>query len=74
MCLAIVGPGGTGKTAITLAEAVSMATGRDLMGIQTEKRRVWVWNLEDPIDELQRRIAAICQHFNVSQEELGKVG
>jgi hypothetical protein len=66
-----VAPGGTGKTAITLAEAVAMATGRDLMGIQTEKRRVWVWNLEDPLDELQRRIAAICQHFGVSQGELG---
>ena len=48
-----------------------MATGRDLMGSQTENRRVWVWNLEDPLDEVQRRIAAICQHFNVSQSELG---
>ena len=64
-----VAAGGTGKTAVTLAEAMAMATGRPLLGIETDKRRVWVWNLEDPIDELRRRFAAISQHYNVRQEE-----
>ena len=66
-----VAPGGTGKTAITLAEAVAMATGRSIMGIETPKRRVWVWNLEDPLEELQRRIAGIAQHYNITQDDLG---
>ena len=66
-----VAPGGTGKTAITLAEAVAMATGRAIMGIETPKRRVWVWNLEDPLEELQRRIAGIAQHHNITQDDLG---
>lgn len=66
-----VAPGGTGKTAITLAEAVAMATGRSIMGIETPKRRVWVWNLEDPLEELQRRIAGIAQHHNITQDDLG---
>jgi len=66
-----VAPGGTGKTAITLAEAVAMATGRSIMGVETEPRRVWVWNLEDPLEELQRRIAGIAQHHNITQDDLG---
>ena len=66
-----VAPGGTGKTAITLAEAVAMATGRSIMGVETEPRRVWVWNLEDPLEELQRRIAGIAQHHGITQDDLG---
>ena len=66
-----VAPGGTGKTAITLAEAVAMATGRSIMGVESPKRRVWVWNLEDPLEELQRRIAGIAQHHNITQDDLG---
>jgi hypothetical protein len=64
-----VAAGGTGKTAVTLAEAMAMATGKPLLGIETEKRRVWVWNLEDPIDELRRRFAAICQHHAIHDIE-----
>ena len=64
-----VASGGTGKTAVTLAEATAMATGKPLLGTETEKRRVWVWNLEDPLDELRRRFAAICQHYSIRQEE-----
>lgn len=64
-----VAAGGTGKTAVTLAEAMAMATGRPLLGIETDKRRVWVWNLEDPIDELRRRFAAISQHYLIEEEE-----
>ena len=61
-----VAAGGTGKTALTLAEAMAMATGRDLLGQETERQRVWVWNLEDPLEELHRRLAAICIHYRLS--------
>ncbi len=64
-----VAAGGTGKTALTLAEAMAMASGRALLGIDTEKRRVWVWNLEDPLEELQRRLAAICIHYEIEPED-----
>ena len=66
-----VAPGGVGKTALTLCEAICMASGRDLLGVSVAApRRVWVWNLEDPMDELTRRISAICLHYGISQEEL----
>ena len=64
-----VAGGGTGKTALTMAEAVAMATGRNLLGVETEKRRVWVWNLEDPLEELHRRLAAIMLHYRINSEE-----
>tara|TARA_B110000046_G_scaffold73521_1_gene81378 strand:- start:587 stop:2488 length:1902 start_codon:yes stop_codon:yes gene_type:complete len=64
-----VAGGGTGKTALTMTEAVAMATGRDLLGQETEKRRVWIWNLEDPLEELQRRLAAIMIHYRIKPED-----
>ena len=67
-----VAAGGTGKTALTTCEAVAMASGKPLLGVEVdEPRRVWVWGLEDPIEEAQRRIAAICQHYHISADDLG---
>jgi len=66
-----VAPGGLGKSALTLAEAVAMATGRSILGESvSQPLRVWVWNLEDPRDELERRLAAICQRFSVTTDDL----
>ena len=65
------GPGGMGKTSLGMVELVAMATARNLLGEQpTERLRVWLHNGEDPLDEIHRRLAAICQHYNISQEEL----
>ncbi len=48
-----------------------MATARPLLGITPpEPLRVWLWNGEDPRDELQRRIAAACLHHGVREEEI----
>lgn len=64
-----VAAGGSGKTALTLCEAMAMASGKNLLGTETEKRRVWVWNLEDPLEELQRRLAAICLHYEIDVDD-----
>jgi hypothetical protein len=62
-----VAPGGTGKTAMTIVEALSMATGRDLIGGDPNPvgLKVWLWNLEDPEVEIRRRIAAAVQHHHI---------
>jgi hypothetical protein len=66
-----VAPGGVGKTTLCMVEGVAMATCRNLLGEQpTERLRVWFHNGEDNIDELNRRLAAICQHFDIPMEEL----
>jgi RecA-family ATPase len=49
-----------------------MAIGRDLLGDEelTEPLRVWYHNGEDPREELDRRIAAICIHYSIDEQEV----
>ena len=65
-------PGGTGKSQHSLVEAVSMAIGRDLITGEelAEQLRVWVWNCEDDVDEMERRICGICDHYVIDREDL----
>lgn len=66
-----VSPGGVGKSSLVLAEAVSMSSGRSLLHFAPEApMRIWYWNGEDPRDELDRRIAAICKYFGICRDEL----
>ena len=68
---ATVAPGGAGKSSLVIVEALAMATGRDLLGVKPRKRlKVWLWNGEDPLDELQRRIAAACLYYGVGQADI----
>ena len=67
-----IAPGGVGKSTLAIAEAVALTTGKSLLGKHTgTAKRVWLWNLEDPRDELERRIQAVCQHFNITADDLG---
>jgi RecA-family ATPase len=64
-------PSGSGKTNTFIVEALAIATGRDLLGITPPKRaRVWLWNGEDPYDELERRVGAACLHYKITPEEI----
>lgn len=68
-----VAPGGVGKSSLTICEALAMATGRELLGDWVEQDlAVWIFNLEDPRDELDRRIIAAMQHYQIAPEELTK--
>jgi hypothetical protein len=73
------GPGGTGKTSLALAIAMSVALGQSLLiepDDKPEDHRVYkkgpilYWNLEDPLDEMNLRIAAEVRHRNVDVERL----
>jgi hypothetical protein len=57
-------PGGTGKTAYAIAVALSVALGRPLVEEAVHSPGpVWIYNLEDPRDELLRRVqAALIAH------------
>lgn len=67
-----VAPGGVGKTNLIIAESLAMATGRMILGVKPPKPlRVWLFNAEDPRDELTRRIAATCIHHKISPEDIG---
>lgn len=70
-CSLTAAAGGVGKSLLTMAEAICMATGRDIIGTQTKKCRVAYFNAEDPIDEIQKRVIAFIQHHGIRQDELG---
>ena len=57
-------PGGTGKTAYAIAVGLSVALGRALIEEPVHSQgAVWIYNLEDPRDELLRRVqAALLAH------------
>src|ERR1700733_10365984 len=68
----LLSSGGVGKSSTLIVEALAMVTGRDLLNVQPDELlRVWYWNGEDPIEELERRFAAVNKHFNITQEDIG---
>ena len=63
--------GGIGKTSLTMVEAVAIATGRPLLGEKVhEQCNVWFICLEDPMDEIKLRLAAIMREYNVTYDEI----
>lgn len=70
----IISPGGVGKSTLTMLDAVSVATGKNLTGFDIRKKGgVWIYNLEDPADELKRRMTAISIHHKIPLTDLDNV-
>lgn len=67
-----VGPAGLAKSSHGIVEMLAMASGRELLGEWVAgPLRVWIFNLEDPRDELDRRIIAACLHHGLTAADLG---
>jgi hypothetical protein len=65
-----IAPGGVGKSSLVVVEALAKATGRDLLGVKPPRPlKVWLWNLEDPQEETERKIEAACIHYDIKTEE-----
>ena len=63
--------GGIGKTSLQIVEALAIVTGRPLLGEEVKERtNVWIVNLEDPLDEIQRRVLAAMRHYRIKPEEV----
>lgn len=63
--------GGIGKTSMTMVEAMAVATGRDLMGEPIKERtNAWIVNLEDPRSELELRLAAVMNHYDIKHDDI----
>lgn len=70
---ATVAPSKVGKTSLIIAEALAMASGKPLLGVPVVDgpHRVWLWNGEDPLEELERRTAAAMMHYGLTREDVG---
>ena len=67
------GAGASAKSQITNVDALEMVTGIRLNTGKPTKRgklRVWLINVEDDIDEVLRRLAGICKHYALRQEDI----
>ncbi len=70
---AIIAPGGTGKSTISGTMALCLASGRPLLGkpLPRGPQAVWIFNLEDGADELERQMAAACAFHDIGPEDCG---
>lgn len=67
-----IAPGGVGKSSLTITEALAMVTGRPLLDIKVKRPlRVWLFNGEDPLEELRARVTGAMLHFGITQEDIG---
>ena len=63
--------GGVGKTSLQIVEALAIVTGRPLLGEEVKERtNVWIVNLEDPLEEIQRRVLAAMKHYGIHPDEV----
>ena len=66
------GLGGGGKSSKTNVEALAIATGKQLLRIRPPKPlRVMLINLEENRAELDRRLAAVMKHYELSSDDVG---
>ena len=67
----LLATGGVGKTAVRLAQLISLAIGRSLTGEHVFLRcRVLIVSLEDNKDELRRRVHAVMRHHGIVPADL----
>jgi hypothetical protein len=69
-----VAPPGVGKSTLTMQEMIAVALNDSrLSGDQVRiSGPTWIYNNEDPLDELQRRIAAICIHWGIDPARIAE--
>ena len=68
--------GGTGKSSMSIAEALAMVVGRPLLRPATVREnlkplRVLLINLEDNREAVDKRIAAAMKHFGLTPDDVG---
>ena len=71
---ATVAHGGVGKSTLTMLESLAVATGENLTGDEPVRTgAVWIYNTEDPMDELKRRVIAAAKRHNLLVSSLSNV-
>ena len=69
-----IATGAVGKTGECLVEAVALVLGRDLLTVGHKfpvgtQCRVWYWNGEDPLVEMERQVHAIFRHYKFDEAD-----
>lgn len=67
-----IGAPGVSKSTFSILSALATVTGReDLTGEKPHIRgNAWIHNNEDPLDEIERRIAGVCLRYGIDFDEV----
>lgn len=68
----VIAPGATGKTSLMIGTALANCTGRSLLGqsIWGGPGRVWLWNLEDALPDIQFSVQAAALHWGIAADDI----
>lgn len=67
----LIAPGGTGKSTLMLANLMAIATKRPLLGIKVHQQcNAALLNLEDPQDEIDRRVTALAMRYGIRNADI----
>lgn len=67
----LLADGGVGKTAVRIAQLISLASGRSLTGEHVFQRcRVLIMSFEDDRDELRRRVYAVLRYHKIKPADV----
>lgn len=69
-------PGGVGKSSLAIGMAISIATGKELLGEKVrggDDLKVLLINAEDGGTEIKRRVWAFCRAHNVAEKSLNRL-
>lgn len=68
---AVIAPGGLGKSTLTAAVSLSLASGIEFLSKDLPEGActVWLWNLEDDADELARQITACSIRHQIGSDK-----
>lgn len=67
---ATIAPGAVGKSSLMIGEMLAMVSGLSLLGTETEQLRVLYFNLEDPHEEIMRRIQAAAMYYGLMSDDI----
>lgn len=69
---ATIAPGAAGKTTLKVGRALCMVTGRNLLGhnVWNGPKRVWLWNLEDEAEEVEKTVHAFLKLWDMDPREI----
>lgn len=67
----LIAPGGTGKSSLLLAMCMAIATNQELLGTRVHQQcNAALLNLEDPQDEIDRRVTALAMRYGIRNADI----
>jgi AAA domain-containing protein len=67
----LIAPGGTGKSSLILAMCMELAINRSLLGARIHQQcNTALLNLEDPQDEVDRRVTALALRYGITNDHI----